>query len=92
MSSRHVETRVTPGRVEIVIEHNQYDSYSRSVGPRATRALKAMPVHELLSVGNWKPGTPFTREQWIHEGGAGELSRTVVPFSFPQKPVGTVLL
>lgn len=87
MSSRHVDTVVTPGRVEIIIEHNQFDSFSRSVGPRASRALRAMPVDQLLAIGNWQPGTPFTREQWIFDTHVGDgLSRTIVPFSFPQKP------
>ena len=86
MSSSVVEIRAIPGGVGVIIEHDDTDSFSRSVQPAATRATgRANALVTLIKAG-WHSGGTIWRGNWEHdfELDARPLParrcRTMVPF------------
>lgn len=91
MASKVITHLIEPGKVTIVVEHGGFDSFSRSVGPTATRYLRQkVSAYELMSQGFWKPGSAFTRETWEHDpylhDPADDRYVMRVPFSFEVDP------
>jgi|GEM_PF-5228881 len=87
MSSSVVEVRAIPGGVGVIIEHDDTDSYSRSVQPAATLATKGRAdVFVALIKAGWQSGDTIWRGYWEHdfELDARPLParrcRTMVPF------------
>lgn len=83
MPSRHIATHVEHGRIGIVIEHDPRDSYSRSVGPAARKALRLAGVS--LRAGDWTGRGSIYEHDWSFADGPNGKCWTTVPFTFDTK-------
>lgn len=85
MASKIVGVWVRPGEgVSVIVEHTVFDSYSRSVGPRAVRELNTPRAIALLKQSGWPGRGTIWQGRWEFDLAGADtsknLTRTLVPF------------